>query len=151
VEVAVVAQHLGKLTLGDVEAAIVWGETGGPAPLLHYYLGPENATVVGAVYTPYVCVALAAVALPGDPVVGVPRPRPLEAPLWVRRDLSQLAALGGPAYPDTVLLVGYRPDAAARGGDIVTFREVPSRIVAGGMDHRMRMGRITAKDLANWR
>lgn len=55
------AQHLGALTRPDIESAIAWGESGEPTPLLlHHDPGPENTTVVGAIYTPYVRVPLAA-------------------------------------------------------------------------------------------
>ena len=50
-------------TAVDIEEAIRWGETGTPSPyLLHHaqYQGTTDDVVVGAVYTPFVRVALAA-------------------------------------------------------------------------------------------
>jgi hypothetical protein len=54
------------LSLTEIEAAIKWGIDGEPGPyLIHHAQGPQgiNRVVVGAVYTPFVRVALAARAL----------------------------------------------------------------------------------------
>lgn len=190
------AQPLGALTPHDIEAAILWGETGDPTPYqLHHHPGRQNPVVMGSIYTPYVRVALAAraawqsgatlkpVDLPAtltEPVVWValrwyccdrdrpdpatftprvpfdyhvaalgdralrPMPwlRPLESPQWVRSDLSPLVPLGALSYPDVVLLVGYRPEVVARGGDIVIYRERPSQTLPDATDTELRIGRV---------
>lgn len=54
------------LSPGEIEEAIEWGMDGEPGPyLIHHAQGPQgtNRVVVGAVYTPFVRVALAARAL----------------------------------------------------------------------------------------
>jgi hypothetical protein len=61
---ALSAQPVGKLTHEDIDAAIKWGTQGSPAPyLLHHRRSDPakaNPVVVGAVYTPFLRVALAA-------------------------------------------------------------------------------------------
>jgi hypothetical protein len=64
--VPLLAQPFGNLTPEDIDAAIKWGTQGTPAPyLLHYRRSDPakiNPVVVGAVYTPFLRVALAAKA-----------------------------------------------------------------------------------------
>ena len=60
------AQPLGNLTPEDIDAAIKWGTQGSPTPYLLHHRRPDpakvNPVVVGAVYTPFLRVALAAKA-----------------------------------------------------------------------------------------
>jgi hypothetical protein len=60
------AQPFGNLTPQDIDAAIKWGTQGSPAPYVLHYRRPDpakvNPVVVGAVYTPFLRVALAAKA-----------------------------------------------------------------------------------------
>jgi hypothetical protein len=87
------------------------------------------------------------IAVPGDPPVvstGV-----TVTPLWVRRDLSALAAIGGLPFRDTVLLAAYPLVALSGPSDFVIYRRV-----VGPDGHTIteeRRGRITASDLRDWR
>jgi hypothetical protein len=64
--IPVLAQPVGDLTTEDIEAAIRWGTQGSPAAYLLHHRSPDpakvNAVIVGAVYTPFLRVALAAKA-----------------------------------------------------------------------------------------
>jgi hypothetical protein len=64
--VPLLAEPLGNLTREDIDAAIKWGTQGSPAPYRLHHRRPDpaqtNPVVVGAVYTPFLRVALAAKA-----------------------------------------------------------------------------------------
>jgi hypothetical protein len=64
--IPLVAQPFGNLTPEDIDAAIKWGTQGSPTAYLLHHRRPDpakvNPVVVGAVYTPFLRVALAAKA-----------------------------------------------------------------------------------------
>ena len=56
------AGSTGTLTSKQIDEAIEWGMNGDPAPYLLHHAGPPgrvNPVIVGAVYTPFLRVALA--------------------------------------------------------------------------------------------
>jgi hypothetical protein len=193
-----------SLTTAEIEAAIKWGESGNAAPyLLHHAAQPGTTSdvVVGAVYTPFVRVALVAKAAwdggqhltredvpsplaepvvliafrwyccdsdhgdqwnyhplePFDYKVGTPGQTwnwaraILARPLWVRRDLAMLNALGGIPYSDVVLLAAYPSSALSQPSDFVIYRDIPNTINPRGPATEAQVGRITTADVQRWR
>ena len=199
---ALAAQAPSPLSPAAIAEAIELGTYGDPAPYLLRHAGGRtpNPVIVGAIYTPYLRVALAARAaraagrtfteadvtpqliepvfyvafrwyccdrdrpekesfnprVPFDYKVAriragdgyVPTARSLQEatpPTWVRRDVSLLAAFGNtPSYDDIVLVVAYPMNALTTDAHFVIYRDVST-----GRD--IRVGRILANELAQWR
>ena len=70
------------------------------------------------------------------------------SPLWISRDVSMLAKLGGESpYSDVVLVAAYPITALSAGREFIMYTEWPSSRVAGATDIDFLRGQVTAEDV----